>query len=219
MRKYEARLAAARAKLAKEEESIAREGKLCEAFLAAGYPEPDFLCLHDLHATVKYKKEHYGEKHNLVEALSIARAFESRIVPMDPAKDGFSRSIFPACARRNPDKWVSDGVEYAVNLRQHEFGESSGSHYPQYHDDSLSFWARVGEHVVHVQIDVSGVKPEHRARVTWNGRSNSKLLPPIPHAKLVSYGGGTPVSLDANYLFASIDDAEQVLLGEVKPCP
>lgn len=209
---YESKKSALLAKHRQELDKLEKEEGVGAAFIAAGLPVPDFICVHDGHASVSWKGSGYPADIPVADAIAKLRLLEPMVVPMEPAmKDGLFRSLYPVCAR-GKGEYVSDGVEFAVELRQYAFGEQAKSNAPRYIERRLGMWAKVGDKMVHMEIPVcylsSGLNVYH------SGHSRQMVKPGIPGSKMYAFHPGGEVGCDVHYMFASLDDLEAALIGE-----
>lgn len=202
-------LAEYHAKLAKAR----REAELFGALSAIGLPEPSFSCVHDRFVSVSFAPEGISAKHSVEDALGIVEAAEPHIVPMEPARDGVSLSLYPTEARSKPERWKADGVPFAVELYSHAYG---AEHEPgtkigrcRYHDTELRFWIKAGDHLIHCGIKIPHPRVP-RAYVDSGGRF---VAPEIRPARKVSFWAERP-AFDLHYLFATVADCKSALIEE-----
>jgi hypothetical protein len=211
--------AAKRAALVKSHEAalakLDDEAGLYAAFAEAGLRAPDFVCMHGSHASVGWYppgSDGIGDRKNfsIEDAISELENVEPFLLNMDPARDGRSLSLWPARLRKG-DKWAPDGVPFAVELRQHLFGEVAGEMAPRYRECSLSVWVLVGGLVVNLSLKLSGVPDKFS--VYWMSANHRFHKPAIPGSRLVSYGVGGH-SADVRYLFQGLADVREALCAK-----
>lgn len=189
-------------KQAAELARLEREEGVHAALAAACLPAPKNVCIHNDHVSLSYGASGYPDSIPLAKGLKLAEQFEPMMVMMEPARSRGCLSLYPAEARSRRDEWQSEGIQYRLCLRQHAFGEQSGSRQPQYSEMQLEWWAKVGEFLCHVTVRVVDWKIP-RSRVDQHG---NKRLAEISGSKRYSFATGSRVGYDARYMFQRIDD-------------
>jgi hypothetical protein len=201
--------------IAKHQKELAKLDKasdLFDALEAAGLPAPDFYCVHDDHFSVSWNpaNDSIRGKWSLAEGVEMIGKLKPFVVPMNPAMNAPFRSISPASVGRGDGNWVSDGIDFDVEIRQNLFGESADYPGPVYHESSLGCWAKVGGVVIRANIKL-GMLPMGMS-VHYERMGRRFVKPNIPGSRQYSFGGGGKYSADVHYLFQSFECLESALL-------
>lgn len=212
--KLEERRAALRQQYEDSLRKLEAETAEVDAITDAGLPEPDFVCRHKSHTSLKYYATRDGRKQTyhkwpLAEAVELLERFEPYILPMQPASDGAFLSTYPDAARRDSKcRYPIGEPGYEVCVRFHSFGRSDSS--DGYHDHTLEWWFMLNDRPFHVILDtqIHGVPIPY---ATWDShRRWTKVHPNWEFCgRVVRYSGSAPSDINCYYMMPTIYDLKR----------